>query len=120
MTTPGAYAFVYTVVVTLPHVLSFREFRTGLAAALERVKQTGEAVFVGAHRKPEAVLVSVRQFEALQEAAKRQHAVAAALASVRAEGLAPSQEGLQLFMAVAAGEMSTEEMRERVLARYRR
>jgi hypothetical protein len=33
------------------------------------------------------VLVSVERHEALQEAAERQHAVAAALASVRAEGL---------------------------------
>ncbi len=49
------------------------------------------------------VLVSVEQYEALQEAAERQHAVAAALASVRAEGLEPSAEDLVLFAEVAAG-----------------
>jgi hypothetical protein len=76
-------------------------------------------VFVGAHRRAEAVLVSVEQYEALAEAADRQHAVAAALASVRAEGLEPSPEDLQLFTAVAAGELSTDELRDRVLARYR-
>ncbi len=107
--------------VSLPEVLSFREFRAGLAAVLERVRRSPEsAVFVGAHRKPEAVVVSVERYEALQEASERQHAVAAALASVRAEGLEPSQEDLALFMAVAAGELSTDELRDRVLSRYRR
>lgn len=56
----------------------------------------------------------------LQEAAERQHAVAAALASVRAEGLEPSAEDLVLFAEVAAGRLSTDELRERVLSRYRR
>jgi PHD/YefM family antitoxin component YafN of YafNO toxin-antitoxin module len=78
------------------------------------------AVFVGAHRRAEAVLVSVEQYEALQEAAERQHAVAAALASVRAEGLEPGAEDLALFAEVAAGRLSTDELRERVLSRYRR
>jgi hypothetical protein len=67
------------------------------------------------------VLVSVEQYEALQEAAEQQHAVAAALASVRAEGLEPSAEDLALFAEVAAaGRLSTDELRERVLSRYRK
>jgi PHD/YefM family antitoxin component YafN of YafNO toxin-antitoxin module len=115
------YALVYANVMALPEVLSFREFRAGLAAVLERVSRSPEsAVFVGAHRRPEAVVVSVERYEALQEASQRQHAVAAALASVRAEGLEPSPEDLELFMAVAAGELSTDELRARVLSRYRR
>jgi len=101
--------------------LSFREFRSGLADVLGRVRRSPDAaIFVGAHRRAEAVLVSVEQYEALQEAAERQHAVAAALASVRAEGLEPSAEDLVLFAEVAAGQMSTEELREQVLSRYRR
>jgi hypothetical protein len=44
---------------------------------------------------------------------------AAALASVRAEGLEPSAEDLVLFAEVAAGRLSTDELRERVLSRYR-
>ena len=101
--------------------MSFREFRSGLADVLGRVRRSPDAaIFVGAHRRAEAVLVSVEQYEALQEAAERQHAVAAALASVRAEGLEPSAEDLVLFAEVAAGQMSTEELREQVLSRYRR
>jgi hypothetical protein len=64
--------------------------------------------------------MSVQEYEALADAADRQHPVAAALASVRAEGIEPSPEDLQLFTAVAAGELSTEELRDRGLARYRR
>ena len=64
--------------------------------------------------------MSVERYEALQEAAERQHAVAAALASVRAEGLEPSEQDLVLFAEVAAGRLTTDELRERVLSRYRR
>ncbi len=55
-----------------------------------------------------------------QESAERQHAVAAALASVRAEGLEPSAGDLALFAEVSAGQLSTDEFREHVLSRYRR
>jgi Antitoxin VbhA len=78
------------------------------------------AVFVGACRKAEAVVMSVDQYEAMQEASERQHAVAAALASVRADGLEPSPQDLALFAAVAAGELSTDELRDAVLGRYRK
>ena len=65
-----AYAIVYALVVAAPEVLSFREFRAGLAGVLDRVRRSPDAaVFVGAHRRAEAVLVSVEQYEALREAA---------------------------------------------------
>ena len=64
--------------------------------------------------------MSVEQYEALLEASERQHAVAAALASVRAEGLEPSVEDLALFAEVAAGQMTTDELRNQILARYKR
>ena len=103
----------------MPEVLSLREFRAGLAATLNLVKQSKEAVFVGAYRKPEAVVMSVEQYQVLHEAAERQHAVAAALASVRAEGLEPGADDLKLLVAVAAGELSTDDLRSRILSRYR-
>lgn len=109
------------VVVQLPEVLSFREFRAGLAAALRRVQEPGaEPVFVGAHRRAEAVVMSVERYEQLVAAAGRREAVGEALASVRAEGLEPSAEGLARLEAVAEGRLSTAEAREQVLARYRR
>jgi PHD/YefM family antitoxin component YafN of YafNO toxin-antitoxin module len=107
--------------VAVPVVLSFREFRTGLAGVLDRIRRSPDAaVYVGSHRRAEAVLVSVEQYEALLETSERQHAVAAALASVRAEGLEPSGEDLALFIEVAAGGLTTDKLRDRVLSRYRR
>ena len=69
-------------------MLSFREFRAGLAATLKRVHAEGP-VFVGSHRKPEAVIMSVAHYRDLVEISERRAAVAEALASVRAEGLEP-------------------------------
>jgi Antitoxin VbhA len=46
--------------------------------------------------------------------------VAAALASVRAEGLQPGAEDLALSAEVAAGRLAADGLRERVLSRYRR
>jgi hypothetical protein len=54
------------------------------------------------------------------EAAERQRAVAAALASVRAEGLEPSAADLTLFVEVAAGQLTTDELRDRILSRYQK
>jgi PHD/YefM family antitoxin component YafN of YafNO toxin-antitoxin module len=113
------YALVYAFGVAVPVVMSFREFRAGLAGVLDRVRRSpGTAIYVGSHRRAEAVLVSVEQYEALLETSERQHAVAAALASVRAEGLEPGADDLASFVQVAAGELTTEELRERVLSRY--
>jgi PHD/YefM family antitoxin component YafN of YafNO toxin-antitoxin module len=99
--------------------MSFREFRTGLAGVLDRVRRSPvDVVYVGSHRRAEAVLVSVERYEALLETAERQHAVATALASVRAEGLEPGADDLALFVQVAAGDLTTDELRAQVLSRY--
>ncbi|MBW0010179.1 MAG: type II toxin-antitoxin system Phd/YefM family antitoxin, partial [Pseudonocardiales bacterium] len=88
----------------LPEVLSFRELRTGLAATLKRVQEPDSGpVFVGAHRKPEAVVMSVSHYRSLLAATERREAVAEALASMRAEGLEPSPEGLEMIEAIAEG-----------------
>ena len=101
------YTLVYTELV-VPEVLSVRELRAGLASVIERV-QRGAAVFVGAHRRAEAVLVSVEQYEALVRAARQREAVAEALASVRAEGLEPTLDGLELLERLATGEVGEDE-----------
>ncbi len=59
-------------------------------------------------------------YRSLLAAAARREAVVEALASVRAEGLEPSPEGLEMLEAIAEGRMSTDEARERTLARYRK
>jgi len=102
-----------------PEVLSFREFRAGLAATFKQV-QHGEPVFVGAHRKPEAVVMSVAHYRDLVELSWRREAVAEALASVRAEGLEPTPEALRLFGDLSAGSISSDTLREQILESYRR
>jgi hypothetical protein len=53
------------------------------------------------------------------EVLSRREAVAEALASVRAEGLEPGPECLEMLEAIAEGRLTTEEARQRTLARYR-
>ncbi len=105
----------------LPEVLSFREFRAGLAATLKRVQdpRTGP-VFVGAHRKAEAVIMSVSHYQHLRDAAERREAVDEALASVRAEGLEPSQFGRELLEGIAAGRLDEEQAIDRLTRHYTR
>lgn len=103
------YTRVYASEVVVPEVLSVREFRAGLAAALARVTGQGSAVFVGAHRRPEVVVMSVEQYEALVRSAQRREAVAEALASVRAEGLEPTLDGLEVLEAIASGRVEEDE-----------
>lgn len=99
----------------LPEVLSFREFRAGLAATLKRVQDPATGpVFVGAHRKAEAVVMSVAHYQHLRDAAERREAVDEALASVRAEGLEPSPSGRELLDGIAAGRLDEEQAIDRL------
>jgi len=91
-----------------PEVLSFREFRAGLAATLKRVQGEGP-VFVGSHRKPEAVIMSVAHYRDLVEISERRAAVAEALASVRAEGLEPSDVGMRALQEIGSGQLTEDE-----------
>jgi len=72
------------------------------------------------HLKPEEADMPAPHDQEVSEDAQRRAAVAEALASVRAEGLEPSVEGLALLEAVAAGRISTEQACTAILARCRR
>lgn len=104
----GVYTSVYPPGVVVPEVLSVREFRAGLAAALARVVE-GSTMFVGAHRRPEVVVMSVEQYEVLVRSAQRRLAVAEVLASVRAEGLEPTLDGLELLEDISSGRIDEDE-----------
>lgn len=115
--------YVYTFgVQSIPReVLSVREFRAGLTGIIDEVNNDdGGPVFVGSHRRPEAVLMSVSQYQALQDAAERQRAIDEALASVRAEGLEPDPRDLQLLADIASGARPLGEVQAEFLARYQR
>jgi prevent-host-death family protein len=114
------YRLLY-ILAMRPEVMSVSEFRAGLAAALKRVQDSeAEPVFVGSHRKPEAVVMSVAQYERLTDAAAWREAAEDSLGSVRAEGLEPSSEARELLDHVAAGRMSEEQAIARLVQRHRR
>lgn len=54
-----------------PRVLSMNEFRIGVARFIRAISDHGGRVFVGAHRKPQVVVISVDEYEALVAAASR-------------------------------------------------
>lgn len=115
----NAYAFAHASVMRPQEVLSFRELRAGLAATLKRVQEPGSGpVFVGSHRRPEAVVMSLSHYQELVAAAERRDAVAEALASVRAEGLEPSADGLALLEAIAAGTLDEDDAIEQLRQRH--
>lgn len=62
--------------------------------------------------------MSVTQYEQLTGVAGRDQAMTMALASVRAEGLEPSPQGLALLARVVSGELTTADVRAQILARY--
>lgn len=93
--------------MNVPEVLSVREARQGLAALMKRVQEPGaEPVFVGPHRKPAVVIMSVNEYEKLVTG---QAAIDNSLASARLEGLEPTQQDVDLMKRVAAGELTTEQ-----------
>ncbi|MDL5155965.1 type II toxin-antitoxin system prevent-host-death family antitoxin [Actinomycetospora termitidis] len=105
-------------------VLSVREFRAGLAEAIRAAREEGP-VFVGSHRRAEAVLMSIEQYDELRGVPRRPQvprwlAVEEAVASVRAEGLEPSEEGMRVLEAFAADDISEEEAIAALVRRHRR
>ncbi len=92
------------------------EVRKKLSAILARFRTEGKAatpLFLGAHRTPEAVLLSYLQYQEimteldqLQSHRDREHADMIALASVRAEGQEPTALSHSLEAQVTAGRLS--------------
>jgi PHD/YefM family antitoxin component YafN of YafNO toxin-antitoxin module len=97
-----------------------RERLSQLVARFRREGAVAEPVVFGTHRKPEAVLISFDAYRELVEQAERGRAMAAALASVRAEGLEPSADAVVRAVRVVSGEMNENEAYEETLRQYRR
>ncbi len=96
----------------MDEVLTVRAARADLPALLD----ADGPVFVGPHRKPRGVIMSVRAFEAVSE---RAATWASSLGSVRAEGLEPDEATLADGAAYVRGELTLDEAEARVMARYR-
>jgi PHD/YefM family antitoxin component YafN of YafNO toxin-antitoxin module len=97
-------------------VLSVREAREQLPRLLERFRQGDRRpVFLGSHRKTEAVMLPVEVYEKLTE---RETAVAEALASLRAEGLTTTPGFNIIIDQWVHGQIDTEEMERRIKAMH--
>ncbi|RIQ20265.1 antitoxin VbhA family protein [Jiangella rhizosphaerae] len=93
--------------------LSVREAREQLPRMLARFRGGDRGVVgVGSHRKTEAVVVPVEVYDEL--VAARSRAVSDAVASLRAEGLAPSEGADAIAEQWTRGEISTEQLRRRI------
>jgi len=92
-----------------------RELRQGLAEVVEEVS-AGGAVFAGSHRKPEVVVMSVRQYERLTAA--QDAALRSALGTMDMEGQpATSAEG-EAVAEFVAGRITREQYLARLLPEY--
>ena len=98
-------------------VLSVREARERLPSLLERFREGDRTpVFLGSHRRTEAVMLSIDTYHEL--IARRRNAVAQATASVRAEGLEPSPRSEVIIDRWVHGEISAQEMEDQLAAYY--
>jgi PHD/YefM family antitoxin component YafN of YafNO toxin-antitoxin module len=106
----------------IAEVVTVSDARAQLSRILTELADAGvsaEPVLIGAHRKPQGVLLSVEAFEALSGRVARQAAVDSATGSVAAERLRTSAKADEDSDAYARGEISAEELVERAIDRYR-
>jgi len=78
--------------VEIPEVVSVSDARARLSRILTDLSESGadaDPVLIGAHRKPQGVLLSVEAFAALSGRAARSAAVASDTGSIEAEDLPP-------------------------------
>jgi PHD/YefM family antitoxin component YafN of YafNO toxin-antitoxin module len=106
--------------MVIPEVLTVREAREKLPSLLGSLGGEDAPVFIGAHRKPQGVLISLAEYERLVQAAgqDRRAAVESAAGSLRAEGLTASEEVAQDAADYAAGRIDADELRRHTLERY--
>ncbi len=95
-------------------ILSVREAREQLPSLLDRFRKGDRRpVFLGSHRKTEAVMLPVDVYEKLTE---RENIAAQALASLRVEGAWPSPRARIIIERWVHGELDTDEMERQVKA----
>jgi hypothetical protein len=126
-----------------PLVHPLAEVREQLSQVVATFRAEGEGaqpVVFGAHRKPEAVLLSyqayrggyeafeelhklyrdlLRAYENLAEGAERARSVAAGFGSVRVEGLEPTPDAVTRSERFIRGEITAEEAYAETLRQYR-
>jgi hypothetical protein len=98
-------------------VLSVREAREQLPSLLDRFRKGDRRpVFLGSHRRTEAVMLPVEVYNEITE--ERAKSAAQALASLRVEGFVPRKDVHIITERWIHGEITNEEMRKQVRELY--
>jgi PHD/YefM family antitoxin component YafN of YafNO toxin-antitoxin module len=103
----------------IPEVVTVSDARARLSRILTDLSESGadaDPVLIGAHRKPQGVLLSVEAFEALSGRAARRAAVASATGSIEAEGLHASDHDTEAYV---RGDLDADTLVARAIARHR-
>ncbi|MET9965214.1 type II toxin-antitoxin system Phd/YefM family antitoxin [Streptomyces sp. NPDC006356] len=106
----------------IPEVVTVSDARARLSRILTDLSESGadaDPVLIGAHRKPQGVLLSVEAFEALSGRAARRAAVASATGSIEAEGLQASNASDRDTEAYVKGDLDVDTLVARAIARHR-
>ncbi|MFE3638228.1 type II toxin-antitoxin system Phd/YefM family antitoxin [Streptomyces cellostaticus] len=108
--------------MVIPEVVTVSDARAGLSQILADLSESGadaDPVLIGAHRKPQGVLLSVEAYEALSGRAARRAAVASATGSIEAEGLHASEASDRDTEAYVKGDVDADTLVARAIARHR-
>ncbi|MFI8303110.1 type II toxin-antitoxin system Phd/YefM family antitoxin [Streptomyces sp. NPDC085927] len=106
----------------IPEVMTVSDARARLSRILTDLSESGagaDPILIGAHRKPQGVLLSVEAFEALSGRAARRAAVASATGSIEAEGLHASEASDHDTEAYMKGDLDADTLVARAVARHR-
>jgi PHD/YefM family antitoxin component YafN of YafNO toxin-antitoxin module len=105
----------------IPKIVTISDARAGLSRILSELSDAGpdaDPVLIGAHRKPQGVLLSVEAFEALSGRAARRAAVESATGSIEAEGLRTSEAADRDTEAYVRGDLDADALVTRAVNRY--
>ncbi|WP_328917082.1 MULTISPECIES: type II toxin-antitoxin system Phd/YefM family antitoxin [unclassified Streptomyces] len=106
----------------IPEIVTVSDARAGLSRILAELSDAGrdaDPVVIGAHRKPQGVLLSIEAYEELTGRAARRQALASAAASVEAEGLHISESAIRDGEAYVRGELDAGDLVARAISRHR-
>ena len=105
----------------IPEIVTVSDARAGLSRILAELSHAGpdaSPVLIGAHRKPQGVLLSIEAFEALSGRAARRAAAESATASVEAEGLSTSEAADRDIEAYVRGDLDPDALVSRAVNRH--
>jgi len=96
-----------------------REFRARVREVLDRVTAPGGAAVAVGSRRPEAVVMSVSEYEALMARSMANDRVRAVVANQRLEGLEPTPAEVTVLLDVAEGRVSVDAALDAAVRRAR-